>query len=606
MDRYFSRSFKYIRGLSYGFVAFVICCFSTVTAEEPNTIPAKQVTVPEVLVFIDVSGSMKLNDPNNIRAPAVRMLAGMSPSTAKVGIYTFGTSVSELVAPAMVDEIWRQQAESISKSISSRDMYTNIEAALETANRYWFEQDYESEIENKGLRNIILLTDGIVDIDKDAMVSHESRERILLKTLPDLIKHKVGVHTIALSENADHDLLAQLSIHTEGNNEVVEQAETLQRIFLKLFEQSAPQDTLPLEDNRFSVDSSISEVTLLLFSKKDKQTILYSPDEKEYTKVNHPDYISWKKDIGYELITIKSPKAGEWLLDANLDPDNRAMIVTDLKLRADDLPAHVLNGESLDWVIWLEEEGELISRPDFLSLLKANVSLELENGEQRQWKLSNADEYGLFTHEFNPDWPKGKFDVLLTVDGNTFQRQRRVTMMAHNDPIQFEIMPLYKHSESQDLVLEQEIEDQLPSAWQFQFKTHADLINIDASSLNIFARSQAGNQITVEHETVLDEDGLPLGWQAILIAKELGQYTVEFEALVKSHSGREINIQIPKKTLGEKVDITQPEPIKSFPSLMEVLIPVGVGNVLILLVLTMLFFFRRMQAEQMIYPEDAL
>lgn len=636
MDRNFLWNFKLVCDLSYGLVMLIGFSFISVQADDSNSLmpapnaevlaeisevvqeqkntkiekkdpePINKSPIPEVLVFIDVSGSMKLNDPSNIRAPALRMLAGMAPASARVGIYTFGTSVSELVSPAMVDDTWRRQVKATSKSIRSRDMYTNIEAVLETANRYWFEQDYEKKHDNKGMRNIILLTDGIVDIDKDSVVSNESRERILLKSLPDLIKHQVGINTITLSTNADHDLLAQLSIHTEANNEVVEDAESLQRIFLKLFEQSAPQDTLPLNDNRFNVDASISEVTLLLFSQKDKATILYAPDETQYTKQNHPDYISWNKDIGYELITIRTPQSGEWLLDAALDPDNRAMIVTDLKLRTDELPANVLNGESLDWLIWLEEEGELISRPDFLSLLKANVSLELSNGEQRQWKLSSADQYGLFSHKFNPEWPAGKFDVLLTVDGKTFQRQRRMTMTAHKEPIRLEIMPLYKSKETEKLILEQEDASQQTSAWQFQFHTYADLIKVNASSLNIIATSQTGNQTEVDYELMLDKEGMPVGWQSIMLAEELGQYLVEIEIRAQSHSGREISIQLPEKMLGEKVEISKPKPTSIVPSLMEVLIPVGIGNVLILLVLMMFFIFRRMQAEQTIYPEDAL
>ena len=44
--------------------------------------------VSDVRVVVDISGSMKKNDPNNLRAPAVRMLVGLMPEEARTGVWT--------------------------------------------------------------------------------------------------------------------------------------------------------------------------------------------------------------------------------------------------------------------------------------------------------------------------------------------------------------------------------------------------------------------------------------------------------------------------------------------------------------------------------------
>ena len=51
----------------------------------------------DVRVVIDVSGSMKKNDPKNLRAPALRMLVGLMPDDANSGVWTFAKMVNMLV-----------------------------------------------------------------------------------------------------------------------------------------------------------------------------------------------------------------------------------------------------------------------------------------------------------------------------------------------------------------------------------------------------------------------------------------------------------------------------------------------------------------------------
>ena len=53
---------------------------------------ASQASTPDkndVRVLIDISGSMRQNDPENLRRPALRMLAGLLQPGTRAGVWTF-------------------------------------------------------------------------------------------------------------------------------------------------------------------------------------------------------------------------------------------------------------------------------------------------------------------------------------------------------------------------------------------------------------------------------------------------------------------------------------------------------------------------------------
>jgi uncharacterized protein with von Willebrand factor type A (vWA) domain len=105
-------------------------------------------------------------------------------------------------------------------------LLTNIEEALQVTADDWMDSSTKQQ------RNIILLTDGMVDIGKDFMQNAESRDRIISILTPMLQQAGVQVYTIALSENADRALMEKLAIDTNGWNETVNSADQLQRVFL--------------------------------------------------------------------------------------------------------------------------------------------------------------------------------------------------------------------------------------------------------------------------------------------------------------------------------------------------------------------------------------
>jgi len=85
---------------------------------------------PDTRVLIDVSGSMKKTDPNNLRVPAVKLLINLAKDGSRFGVWNFGQQVNNLVPPATVSADWKKTASRAADRIHSRGLFTHIGAAL--------------------------------------------------------------------------------------------------------------------------------------------------------------------------------------------------------------------------------------------------------------------------------------------------------------------------------------------------------------------------------------------------------------------------------------------------------------------------------------------
>lgn len=374
--------------------------------------PSNSTDTNEIQLLIDVSGSMKQNDPQNLRIDATQLIINLIPDNTKASIWLFAEKTTLLSQSDAVDEAWRNQAAKISQSIHSRGIYTNIEDAIQITLKQGFA--------GNGNKNLILLTDGMVDISKDIMVSADSRERILSEWLPTLRQKNIKVQTIGLSGQSDQELLEKLAFETGGWHESAESAEQLQRLFLKMVQKVAPQDTLPLNDNKFSIDNSIKEFSVLVFKKTGAPpTQLIAPDQQKLSKITDSKTLAWLESTGYDLITVKQPIPGEWQLEAAIDPDNQVMILTDLKLQIDALDNFIAEKQAVPLKLHFTEKDKIITRPDFLNLVHITLSIDHQDPINIP---PTPTEPGFFSHSLSA-LPKGKHQLTIIADGKTFERE---------------------------------------------------------------------------------------------------------------------------------------------------------------------------------------
>ncbi len=392
-----------------------------------------QAAMPDVRILIDVSGSMRKNDPRNLRIPALRLVTQLLPEGAKAGVWLFDETAKAIVPLGSVNAMWKKQARAESTKINARGQFTDIENGLNTAS-----VDWKTPTTPDSPRHIILLTDGMVDVSENAAERAQSRARLLSTTLPRLRMLGAHIHAIALSAEADSALLDAMAHGTDGWFQSINTASSLQRIFLHLFEQAATPDSLPLRDNHFTIDPSVRELTVLVFHHPDGPPLeLVAPDGAHLTRASTSDSLVWESEEGYDMVTLTRPRAGTWSLNAPVDPDNRALVVTDLSLKLDELPTHLMPDEPLPVIARLLEHGKPEIRQEFLKLVKADTATlgAAGKGDVATLTLDSRESYFNGTGATLRD--PGDYELIVRAEGPTFQREHHHHFKIDGPPFKF-------------------------------------------------------------------------------------------------------------------------------------------------------------------------
>lgn len=405
---------------------------SSIQAAQPPT----RESVPEVRLLVDISGSMKQNDPQNLRRPALNLVARLLPDGYRGAIWTFGRMVNPLVPAGPVDEHWRSLVSSQVDQIRSVALFTNIGGVLEAASA-----DLKAGASGEGI-HFILLTDGMVDISEDPAVNAKERARILTQVIAPIRRSGARLHTIALSQNADTSLMRSLALETGGLFSVAESSEALSRIFLQALDQAVPSEQVPLENNLFTIDESVREFTALAFLKADGPPVqLVDPNGQSYRQDTHPEFVNWYKDQGYELITVTKPVPGDWRLEAEVQPGSRVTLVTDLRMQVSPLPPNFFPGDLLELAAAFYEGEQLITAPDFLGLIDVDVTISNQadlSGTKRISAAGQPPADGYYRDVIRRLPEMGRYAVRVTADGKTYRRQH-TQLVQLNSPIDVEL-----------------------------------------------------------------------------------------------------------------------------------------------------------------------
>ncbi|NOY62421.1 MAG: VWA domain-containing protein [Gammaproteobacteria bacterium] len=411
--------------------------WTVVVADEADEKWSENRAISDTRMLIDMSGSMRYNDPDNLRVPAVHMLIDLVPDGARAGVWTFAREVNMLVPGREVDDAWRELASREVRSIHSLGLFTDIEQVMRRSTWDWTRPDPAYK------RTMILLTDGVIDISRDPEKNRLSRERVLKEILPRLKKADVAINTIALSNEADQSLLRQLSGASGGWYSKVDDVRQLERVFLRMYEEAVRPDTLPLRNNHFNVDRSVNEMTVLSFhANSTSPSTILAPNGEIVHWRDHPQNVRWHREEGYDLVTIKQPRSGNWEVVGEVDPDNRVTVVTDISLETSPVPKALLVGDHVDFHVRLTQEGRVIDSREFLAILDIKLIAGKNEKKWQQWDFKDdgrgADRVagdGTFSLRVSK-WPRtGVQDLTLVVDGITFRREKRYLAHVYDSPV---------------------------------------------------------------------------------------------------------------------------------------------------------------------------
>ena len=372
----------------------------------------------DVRVVIDISGSMRSNDPDQLAASALELLVALLPHGIHGGIWTFGESVDNPLPVSPVDAEWRQQALALRPALVDYQLFTDIEAAV---------RDASGDADN-GTRHLILLTDGMIDLpaagqDKAARDA-ASRRTLSDELTPRLAEEDVVIHAVAFSADADLALVELLGQRSGGLAALAESPDELLRAFLDIFDRIFPGDRVPLEDGRFSIDDQVESFSALLFHDPDSPPLtLIGPDGQRYSRDDHPDDVRWQSEPRFDLITVPGPAEGEWRVEGPISIDSRISVASTLTLRSAELPATLYQGFEVPIEAWLDLDGEILSSPAWPDDLRLRAELQdLEGNVQSATRLA-ADEQR-FQGVLPAPALTGNARLIIDAHSVRFQRQR--------------------------------------------------------------------------------------------------------------------------------------------------------------------------------------
>lgn len=423
-----------IRRFYTGAICLLVLCFIVALTPEKAGADAALGTglKPDVRILIDISGSMKESDPDNLRAPALDLLVRLLPQGSRAGVWIFGEAVEQLVPHGAVDEQWRQQAQKAMSQIDNSGQRTNIPAALEAAT-------YDLKRMDPGYRtSIVLLTDGKVDIAQSPMVNASAARKLLAGAAPELGATGIPVHTIALSDNADRVFLRSLSESSGGVAEKAESAGELTEVFLQSLEMVAPTARVPVSDHGFQIDDSVEEFTALIFFKeKSKAVSLDSPSGISYSPESPTGNVDWFANKQFALVTVKSPETGAWKLRAPKDASTRVTVISDLQLEVDPLPNSLPAGRNAELGLRLRERGKVLNDQQLLSVFSIEVEVRGE-GEKPlvldvsgNYQAPDDGEYRVTMPAFERP---GRYTVVVRLETQTLQRELPMIVEVYATP----------------------------------------------------------------------------------------------------------------------------------------------------------------------------
>ena len=421
-----------MREMTSRWFGLVAICFVLSLPAGLNAQESDDVQLPEqsdVRIIVDISGSMKDTDPDNLRQPAVRLLARLLPEGASAGVWTFGQYVNMLVPHREVTNAWREIAIQRSAQINSVALRTNLGAAIETASDDYFTDGDLSRT------HFILLTDGKVDISDDPAKNTAEETRILDTIVADLIERGATFHPVALSEAADTDFLKALATDSGGRFQVADTADALNLAFLQALNTAVPQEQIPIEGNGFTVDEGVREFTALIFwgeseTSATRELALVRPDDRVVNLSEFPGNVRWAREAGYDLITVNEPLAGQWRINGELGEGSRVTVVSDLRMVVNPLPPSFTLQEPLKLRVGFFEEGEKITNPDFLGVIEVSLSITSEDGRSGTKVLSGEQppEDGTYRDTVSRLPAAGLYTFDMVADGQTFSRKFSATV----------------------------------------------------------------------------------------------------------------------------------------------------------------------------------
>ncbi|UCE72435.1 MAG: VWA domain-containing protein [Nitrospiraceae bacterium] len=372
----------------------------------------------DVVLVMDSSGSMKETDPHSLRIPAAKLFISLLDNDDRAGIISFSDRGYPIAYLTPVDnDRNKDRLFRATERITSKGLFTNLYDAFNTG----LEVLSQDRIDGRQ-RIIILMSDGMMD-------SGDPSEDITLvdklqKELSETLEQEgIKVYTIAFTEQSDRRLLEKISKRTGGFYNLALTDRDFHVIFTSIFEGLKEPEMLPMEENGFLIDGSVEEVTIVATKTSPGTAIqINAPDGQEYNAGKRYSGLEWFVSDNFDMITVQRPASGRWEILYSTGENNKAYIITDLRLQTNFEQLYALFGENLDIQAWLEKEGKVLIEGEVLETTDVSMALKNPDGNLTSLKPFHKGD-GIFRRSISPFTP-GNYRFTVVAKGKTFEREK--------------------------------------------------------------------------------------------------------------------------------------------------------------------------------------
>ena len=433
-------------------------------------------------IVVDISGSMAETDPDRLLVPSVEALIELLPDAQPASIWTFGSQVNRLMDHEPVTDLWRAQAQIKTRALPAVGLRTALPAALAAAS--WDRAGPRRQ------RDLILLTDGRLDLGPSEQENAAARDQLLQSLVPELAQAGIRLHALALSNLGDLSLLQALTAATGGYFQPVRDLAGLPEQLADLMARVRGIDELPrpapaalalapatgaggntepavapatsetanagttataetvkpesavARPTTFRAEPNLAELTLFVepaeaAAKEGTVAQLEAPDGTRYDQFRVPPGARWHIAGPREVISLRQPQAGDWTLTGGRAL--RLFTYGELRLVLLDQPSRLAPGlvHALTFALEDQRTGAPVS-PALARLVAFSAEVIAEEGRATATVERSVD--GLLQVMVANLNGVERGELVLTATAPTFVRELRHGFeVAH--PLRVELQP---------------------------------------------------------------------------------------------------------------------------------------------------------------------
>ncbi|MBO1254943.1 TIGR03503 family protein [Alteromonas sp. 5E99-2] len=329
------------------------------------------------------------------------------------------------------------------------------------------------------------------------------------------------------------------------------------------------QNSIELLKNRFRVDHNIEELTMIFFREYGSSPIvLVRPDGSKIFQSNEDsEKISWFDAETYDLIRIKNPTPGPWQAVGQIKPGSRIMVLSEIGLHSDPIPAILFSGEILKQTAYLTNGDELIDYGPFRDVVQLTIELvstnnpEFDNFGALREEIARYQDNGrgfderpldgVFTGQFNLNIAPGEWKPIFRVATPMFTRE-------HEDkPIR-----IYKNP----IIINEELHGGGENYHKLIIDVNRELVDITSLIVDGQIRFPNGD---VQNFSLTESS--ELAREHMIVAYEDGVFRIKLTAYGKTINNRDFVLDVPEYSFLVKnaepetdvTDISAEEPVAS-------------------------------------------